>query len=60
MYQCAKDHPDLKFKVAYRNQPDEKTLCGYSGKELMTLFKAAGPYPDNVYFSKEWVNSNLL
>ena len=62
MYQCAKEHPEWKFKVAYRNQPDEVTLCGYSGRELMSLFKAAcnGNYPDNVYFSEEWANSGLL
>lgn len=62
MYQCAEEHPEWKFKVAYRNQPDEVTLCGYSGWELMSLFKTAcnGNYPDNVYFSEEWANSGLL
>ena len=62
MYQCAEEHPGWKFKVAYRNQPDEVTLCGYSGRELMSLFKTAcdGNYPDNVYFSEEWANSGLL
>ena len=62
MYQCAEEHPDLNFKVAYRNQPDERTLCGYSGRELMAMFKKAcnGNYPDNIYFSEEWVNSGLL
>lgn len=63
MYNCALDNPDKKFKVAYRNQPDEVTLCGYSGKQLMSMFReAAEPigYPDNVYFSKEWVDSGEL
>ncbi len=62
MYQCAEEHPDKKFKVAYRNQPDEVTLCGYSGRELMSMFKKAcdGKYPDNIYFSEEWANSGLL
>ena len=62
MYQCAEEHPDKKFKVAYRNQPNERTLCGYSGRELMEMFKKAcdGNYPDNVYFSEEWANSGLL
>lgn len=62
MYECAEDHPDKKFKVAYRNQPSERTLCGYSGRELMAMFKKArnGDYPDNVYFSEEWINSGLL
>ena len=64
MYKCANEHPDKTFKVAYRNQPDEATLCGYFGKELMTIFKSAaervGGYPSNVWFSKEWVDSGLL
>ena len=62
MYKCAEEHPDKKFKVAYRNQPDEVTLCGYAGRDLMGMFKEAcnGNYPDNIYFSQEWVNSGLL
>jgi hypothetical protein len=62
MYKCAEEHPDKKFKIAYRNQPNERTLCGYSGRELMTMFKKAcdGNYPDNIYFSEEWANSGLL
>ena len=56
MFECAKSHPEYKFKVAYRNNPDEVTLCGYTGRDLMNCFFAAsdgGNYPDNVYFSKE-------
>lgn len=63
MYDCARQNPDKKFKVAYRNQPDEVTLCGYAGKDLMGMFKEAkgdGEYPENIYFSEEWVNSGLL
>lgn len=62
MYQCAEEHPEWKFKVAYRNQPSERTLCGYSGRELMSMFKEAcdGNYPDNIYFSEEWANSGIL
>jgi hypothetical protein len=62
MYKCAEEHPDKKFKVAYRNQPSQRTLCGYSGRELMTMFKKAcdGNYPDNVYFSEEWASSGIL
>ena len=64
MYECAESHPDWKFKVAYRNQPSERTLCGYSGRELMSMFKKAaeeyGGYPDNIYFSQEWADSKIL
>ena len=62
MYECARQHPDKKFKVAYRNQPDEVTLCGYSGREMMSCFKNAcrGDYPENVYFSEEWGASGCL
>lgn len=63
MYECAKANPDKKFKVAYRNQPDVVSLCGYSGKELISMFKeAAGEdgYPENIYFSKEWADTGLL
>lgn len=64
LYKCAEEHPDKKFKVAYRNQPDEVTLCGYAGKDLMHMFVAAtdytGNYPDNIYFSDEWLKSGLL
>lgn len=63
MYECAMEHPDKKFKVAYRNQPSERSLCGYSGRELMSMFRKATEgigYPDNIYFSEEWANSGLL
>lgn len=62
MYEVAKANPDKKFKIAYRNKPEEVTLCGYAGRELMELFRKAcdGKYPDNIYFSEEWANSGLL
>ena len=64
LYKVAEQNPNLDFKVAYRNQPDEVTLCGYSGQELMSLFKEAaqkhGDYPDNIFFSEEWANSGCL
>jgi len=60
MYAVASMHPELDFKVAYRNQPNERTLCGYTGAELQSAFKAAGPIPDNVWFSEEWYNSGNL
>lgn len=62
MYKCAEEHPDKKFMVAYRNQPNEKSLCGYTGAELQKCFRDAcdGNYPDNIYFSEEWASSGLL
>lgn len=64
MYDCALKNPDKNFKVAYRSAPNERTLCGYSGAELMGMFREAakkmGGYPDNVWFSKEWADSCIL
>jgi len=53
MYGCAREHPHLKFKVAYRNTT-QTSLNGYTGLEMLDMFLAAGPVPDNVYFSEEW------
>lgn len=60
MYDCARENPDKNFKVAYRNKPNERTLCGYTGADLQKCFKDAGPIPENVWFSKEWVDSGNL
>lgn len=64
LYNCAKSNPDKNFKVAYRNRPNETTLCGYSGAELMDMFREAaakvGGYPDNIWFSNEWASSGCL
>lgn len=65
MYKCAIEHPDKNFKVAYRNQPWEATICGYTGAEMIDMFKKAtedfgNEIPENVWFSQEWVNSGLF
>jgi hypothetical protein len=64
MYRTAEENPGKNFKVAYRSAPNEVTLCGYSGRELMSMFKEAadkfGDYPENVWFSQEWANSGIL
>lgn len=59
MYKTAKSLPNKKFMVAYRNIGDEKSLNGYSGNDMITMFLAAAPFgiPDNVYFSEEWINT---
>ena len=61
LYKCANEHSNLDFKIAYRNV-SEKSLNGYTGVEMIEMFKNAcnGEYPDNIYFSEEWVNSGLL
>lgn len=64
LYTYALNHPRQNFKVAYRSAPNERTLCGYSGSELMAMFRQAamivGDYPDNIWFSQEWDESGLL
>jgi hypothetical protein len=45
--------PEKKFKIAYRNGRDEKTLNGYSGLEMVKMF-LSHPIPNNIYFSDAW------
>ena len=52
------DHPELDFKVAYRNV-EKYSLNGYTGIEMINMFhEAASDYdyviPENVCFSQEW------
>ena len=62
LYDTARKNPLKDFKVAYRSQPNEVTLCGYAGRELMMMFKVAcnGDYPDNIWFSRGWADSGIL
>lgn len=60
MYDVARAYPNYTFKVAYTNQPDEVTLCGYSGREMMNMFTDAAPIPDNIMFSSVWVNNETF
>ena len=53
MYECAKTHPNLDFKIAYRNVI-EKSLNGYTGIEMIKMFDEAGNIPENIWFSREW------
>ena len=53
LYQCANEHPNLDFKVAYRNI-GKPSLNGYTGIEMMKMFDEAGEIPSNVWFSREW------
>lgn len=56
LYDTARQNPDKQFKVAYRNT-DTASLNGYTGLEMIEMFKDAGPIPSNIIFSKEWVDT---
>lgn len=56
MYEVARKNTDKNFKIAFRNT-DEVTLNGYSGWEMIDIFLAAGPMPENVWVSEEWFNT---
>ena len=56
MYEVARQNPDKQFKVAYTNGLNETTLNGYTGREMIQMFKDAGPIPSNVVFSKNWTD----
>lgn len=56
MYEVAKQNPTKQFKVAYTNGMNEATLNGYTGAEMIKMFKDAGPIPSNVIFNKEWTD----
>lgn len=59
LYQVALEYSDKQFKVAYRNT-DTASLNGYTGLEMIEMFKEAGSIPSNIVFSKEWVDTGLL
>jgi len=56
MYEVARQHPDKQFKIAYTNGLNQATLNGYTGREMIKMFKDAGPIPSNVVFNKEWTD----
>lgn len=56
LYETAKQHPNKQFKIAYRNT-NEASLNGYTGLEMIEMFKKAGSIPNNIVFSKEWVDT---
>lgn len=53
LYKCAEEHPELNFKVAYRNVL-KRSLNGYYGVEMIEMFDEAGTIPENIWFSQEW------
>ena len=59
LYACARENPDKKFMIAYRNTYS-RSLNGYTGIEMIRMFLAAGPIPENIYVSEEWFNTGLF
>lgn len=59
LYKVALEYPDKQFKIAYRNT-DVASLNGYTGLEMIEMFKEAGSIPSNIVFSKEWIDTGLL
>jgi len=62
-YNYASQHPELKFKIAYRNTYS-RSLNGYTGIEMIAMFLYASQtslgIPENVYVSKEWYDTGLF
>lgn len=59
LYECARQHPDKRFCIAYRNICS-RSLNGYTGIEMIRMFIDAGPIPDNIYVSEEWMNTGMF
>lgn len=56
LYTVAEQNPNKQFKIAYRNTTTE-SLNGYTGLEMIDMFLEAGSIPNNIIFSKEWVDT---
>lgn len=59
LYEVATTMPKKDFKIAYRNTY-KKSLNGYTGIEMIEMFKEAGPIPENIIFSEEWIDTQLF
>lgn len=59
MYRCARQMPDKRFCIAYRNTYSY-SLNGYTGQEMIRMFLNAGPIPENVLVSKEWYETGMF
>lgn len=56
LYETAKQYSDKQFKIAYRNTYS----ASLNGLEMIDMFLEAGPIPDNIVFSKEWIDTGKL
>lgn len=59
LYDYARNNPDLRFKVAYKNTSNA-SLNGYTGYELMYMFHEVDNRPSNIIFSEEWAKAGIL
>ncbi len=59
LYKTAMMHPHMNFMIAYRNTVTT-SLNGYTGIEMIEMFKAAGAIPENIVFSQEWIETGLF
>lgn len=59
-YEEAANNPDKQYKIAYNDNVNKRSLNGYTGIEMAEMFKAAGDIPNNVFFSKKWVDADLF
>lgn len=59
LYKVARENPTLEFNVAYRNT-SEPSLNGYTGLEMIEMFKLAGLIPSNILFSEEWIKTGKI
>lgn len=59
LYETARTMPNKQFKVAYRNTT-KASLNGYTGLEMIDMFKDAGLIPNNIVFSKEWADTGKI
>lgn len=59
LYDCAREHPDKAFMIAYRNT-FTRSLNGYTGIEMIRMFLNAGPIPPNIVISEEWARTGMF
>lgn len=59
LYECARQHPDKYFCIAYRNT-FERSLNGYTGLEMIRMFLDAGEIPSNIVISEEWYKTAMF
>jgi hypothetical protein len=59
LYAVAKANPTKLSNIAYRNTTT-RSLNGYTGLEMIEMFNQAGVVPNNIIFSKEWVDTGKL